>query len=945
MTPTMSSGRAKVRAMYEQRRRRIRQRRESFLNAIESANTSPTRHRAPPPSSDCHSDSTLFDEWERKSASSGDILDDLDCSNHRHNNSPSSEGPGPHLTPRDTNTSSSGGANTSSGGANTSSSAHGGNITSSSDSTGLITKLIATTVMNKENVRPEHYEDARNNNLVNNLVNSDNDTQKLEPISEEVHSFIDNTLYHLPEGGGEGIHSLMDNTLCDIAGGGGEGFQSHLSGFSNLNFSAHEIPRFSVISPLRDSLTNRESSIPIPIPIYTARNNSKDIEGEYVMLRSPFSEAGDYVTLKAPSRPPSSHRNANYSMMSFCDQLEPSMLLPPDSQQIPWNTSAFNVTGNFGPRNIITVSQMISPHVSPRKDSPKYAKSQAIKELYTKDRSLRDIGNISRISTRSLFNNTMDYNTTLSSTFGIQSPEMYPLNSTEIADMSQLQPVEDNSDDTLENIGDDDPRSFVDSSAISYQAPNATRQSLQSPNSMDDSFLSNPKDPKYNPEDFVTPKRKLPKKPQLCKEHGVHPTLGGPCIFEDSFEGLDSSTEEEENSERSSRSRARSSRHSGTGSRAATDTDCDSSYLSECVDDTAHNMSRQTNDRYMYDAPNARMRLLRRQTGQTDIKNVRPCLGLSESDLVFEKKSRKHLSLVATRASLPDLTNVATASECSGDQDSTLKLTDQEQSHIAQKTPQHLNHPTQQGRPLSISTTVTTTTEESPESNGPGIPVPVNSPNATDSGSSRPTTDNYDYVDIPLRDNIPKYDMRMPPPRKIPARRHPGVGSSFVETGGRPYRATGSSGNEPKAKRNISGSLGSLPHRQFSTLNSSQETLNHPQQYRSQQSLRYHTDRYSDEAMPGPGTSTRHPPRYPRSTDSSLDPRSRHRSRSRGQEPDDRLRNRHPSRTPMPVPEPHITSQSLSRERKKVLAKKLKQFSNTFHTSTGNLQIKTLGHF
>ena len=1040
----ISSGRARVRALYDARRQRMQARREKFAQEIASSGgyipTTPRsrrRIRVPPSatvsapyaltSSEGLSDSTSFDDWELKSVSSGDMLDARDCSNYRHNNSPSSDGA--HLT-NSSPDSDMPAANSSSSG--------GGNTTTSSDGTGILTKLMADTVVDKENVRPEHYDDARNNNLSDR--GDKGDTQKLEPITEEhqqpwhnndhspnnesqlpdvfqpsilpntsdIHSYHDIADMHSFQDIGD-IHSYQDidmdengyvvmrdldphlmdySSTSNFAEGGGEAFQSRFSGFSNFS---QEIPRtchnsyhLSITSPLHDT-----SSIPASpfrdssIPIYTARSNLKDIEGEYVMLKSPFYDAGDYVTLKAPKR---HQRLTNHSMMSFYDQLEPSMLLQPESSNIPWSTTAFDVTGNFGPNNIITCSQVASPpqkspNVSPRKESPKYAPSELITQLYTKDRSLRDISNISRISSHGRgrgFDDSAMGDTTIGSMLGFGSPDTYPLNSTMKVQVSagnntMVQQVED-SDDTLENIGEEDmpeppflPRkqfdqrtSFSEPSAICH-APDATRLSLSSPKSMDDSFLDNYEQPDqhlntqdYSPEDFVTPIKKLPKKPQLCKEHGLHPTFGGPCIFEDSFDVLDTSTEEDETSQNTDRS-SRKSRQSRS-SQYVTDTDCDSSYLSECVDDTINTTQefKQESKRYTYDARNARMKMLRRQTGQSDINHLKPAIGLSETDLHHDV-TRTRLSLEATRTSLPDLANLSVPpSEYSvEDQDSTLKLVDnsKETSSVPDQSSNVFNKATQ-GRPLSISTIsstiATTTTDESPESNG-GIPVPVNSPNVTDSGSSRPTTDNYDYVDFPPRDMIPKYDRRMPPPRAIPPRRHPGVGSSFVVPvgSGRQYTPIGSnsSGSEPKAKRNISGSLGSIPQKQYTTHRSSQDKQ--PKHHRSQYSLqdqRYRSSGHRSEGMESVGSGHRH--RYPRSAvDSGVE--THHHRRHRHQQYEAAGSAEMSSRARRAaLAEPPITSaQNLSRERKKVLAKKLKQFSNNFYNSTGNLQIKTLGHF
>lgn len=108
---------------------------------------------------------------------------------------------------------------------------------------------------------------------------------------------------------------------------------------------------------------------------------------------------------------------------------------------------------------------------------------------------------------------------------------------------------------------------------------------------------------------------------RLCKEHGLHPTFGGPCIFKKST--------------------------SSTKKIGLVATDYDSSYLSEC-DDEDNGESINLPPR-IFDPMKARLRILKRQTGQTSLARPKEALGLQETNL-FESPDKAHLSTNATCA-------------------------------------------------------------------------------------------------------------------------------------------------------------------------------------------------------------------------------------------------------------------------------------------------------
>lgn len=381
---------------------------------------------------------------------------------------------------------------------------------------------------------------------------------------------------------------------------------------------------------------------------------------------------------------------------------------------------------------------------------------------------------------------------------------------------------------------------------------------------------------------FSTPPRHP--QPELCKEHGIHPIFGpGPCIFQtdESTTVLSSSSDFTDVDQ--------------SASPPQPETDCDSSYLSECVDDK---MSQSETEEYTatYDQRKGRMRMLRRQTGHTHLKTPQYPVGLSETDLLHDV-TLKHRTIDATRASLPDLSGLE-----SNRSESTLlaplRGRDSSQENLTSSTLVLGDldvalriHSSSDSSPQPASGT----TDESPES-GSGLAVPVNSPNVTDSGgsSSRPTTDSYDYVDIPGVPKPPQYNL--PPPRSSRPPCTVGKLPTPHDVRSHSSRRSGSSGRRSQSSSR-SGGAKSLDHALL------------------------HCYRTRKTPEPDSGFSTQGSWKH------------QHFNLVDGNGS---------KRTVVQHP-----SVALQADRKKVLAKKLRKFSNNFYrvNSTGNLHIQTLGHF
>ena len=473
-------------------------------------------------------------------------------------------------------------------------------------------------------------------------------------------------------------------------------------------------------------------------------------------------------------------------------------------------------------------------------DSPvQYASSDEISIVYT-NKSLRDISLISQISRSSLREHRSSSNMSgaFHSTFNypLHSTLNYPLHST-------MQ--------CLEEPVVNDPQM---GSGVKMCASDAVTQSDGSSgiHSMTQSTRCQP-DGNHRRSDKSNPPT-LSQKPQLCREHGLHPTLGGPCIFQtDCDSQMDHVTE----------------------------TDCDSSYLSEHVDD----MSFSSTEDYVatYDARNARMKMLRRQTGQTELKNIRHPIGLSESDLLFEL-TQKHMSMDATRASLPDLSVLSTVLGDTNRSDSTLIASPKKSSHKDSDSVFSPNDTL-----VDVTATIGPTTDESPESNTT-LPVPMNSP-MTDSGSSsRPTTDNYDYAQVATV----KTEMFPAPTSSSQNNHHQVARASFK-------------------RHHHKGSHLTTATRHFPSCNSGKGQTSRT----SQHALR---SRNSHESELSPQTVKRRHTQAHHITISEASGATR------------------------TVIHHTAVARNLEHHKKKALVKKLKQFNNNFY-SAQNLHLQTLGHF
>ena len=618
-----------------------------------------------------------------------------------------------------------------------------------------------------------------------------------------------------------------------------------------------------------------------------------DVEGEYVMLKPPSNKrCGDYMNI-SPDAP--------FQSIDECQNDTSIWVNTEDDLKKP---SAFSSLDS--PVALIK-------GVSPIRESPvKYATSDAISELYT-SKSLKDLSQISRISHSSIHEQVSGTNLNVSgafhSTFNypLHSTLRYPLNSTLAAELPEETAVKSCDEAENDRQTASDARTTVSEPSVVIRSrslsPHTCNIDIQ-PRYLDDSYMDNFKPVNNNNNGEFKLPRPPPKKqrvkktpqtqvPMLCKEHGMHPNFGGPCIFQtdDSFTLTDDSQDELEANDR-------------RNSRAVTETDCDSSYLSECMDNESHcglGFSEAEEMTATYDARNGRMKMLRRQTGQTALQNkshLRAPIGLSESD--FFDVTRKHFSMEATRSSLPDLSALSTPS-AEENSESTLHVSrlNKTVQEIADKnTPQASLDNTlisgeQRGqRPLSIATTSTSNT--SPDSNT-GCQVPANSPNITDTNSSsKQNTDNYDYVEVPIKKHEVREQLEMQQATRPLTHSHPRRRRTATHTS----RSTCTLYNKREE------------HGQCSSSGTT-----------ARKCLRYNHDYDSGFSTPV-SKRTCLQGRHITITDTAGSTRT--------------------------VVQHSAVARNLQKERKRQLVKKLKQFNSNFHTaqSTGNLQnIRTLGHF
>lgn len=628
-------------------------------------------------------------------------------------------------------------------------------------------------------------------------------------------------------------------------------------------------------------------------------STARGLEGEYVILQSPvvtknIRDIGDYVTLASSPLPPTPFQTP---VANLCNT--------PNDTSI-WDETMQDVAN----RSDITVELSSQVYSSPERptlcESPvKYAKSDDIAELYTtkSPRDLRDVSLINKISRTSLREQVSSCNLSgaFHSTFNypLHSTLNYPVNST--MDLSDIVSQPGNHHNGRTTVSSD-PSSIPRASDSDSGDSEPTRTLVESNN---------------NSDSFVTPVRNLSqmKKPQLCKEHGMHPTFGGPCIFQNEDSIVNSSDDDEDDND------------SETHQKTVIETDCDSSYLSECVDDVQ--LSQAEDYMPMYDARSGHMRMLKRQTGHIQLKNVRNTnwdpIGLSESDIMLDM-SRKHHSMEATRASIADVSALSTPmlsddeltinagpSQCKGrglSPNSTLISLD--------------------ARPLSVSTT-----DESPESTSThGLPVPLNSPNITTSGSSssRPNTDNYDYADmsVPAPPQVKSLPLtaclRSSKPKKSSPLQSKSESQFLVPAPPKPLLPKCPTSSTSRHRHQSSSKAQSCHDtksmRSVKSARSMQSVPNMPMRGSSQRNLRHDCDS---------GFSTQ-----------GSRPRRRHAlaASSHFTISD----NTGVTRT---VVQHSAVARNLQHDRKKQIVKKLKQFNNNFHKekSTGNLHIETLGHF
>lgn len=678
-----------------------------------------------------------------------------------------------------------------------------------------------------------------------------------------------------------------------------------------------------------------------------------ELEGEYVTLRSPSQEG--VVSMEVEDN--YMDVNSTPSALYASKRSSVSDTINKNDQTSIW----INTIDNLGPHcprlshldssnkenmgsNVINSAPT---HQRWRESPVKYATSDAISELYT-SKSLSNLKDVSQISSNLSHNSLREQSSgsnisgNLHSTFNypLHSTLNYPLHSTlnmsggdalRSPDVTFNEPDFKCMSDARTTISE--PSAVIRKRVLSSSTKKTTPRSLddsvvdirslQKPDSVKTTDLSSSAQSRRSRSRSARTRRRerlkqkereaqltptSHKEPKLCKEHGLHPTFGGPCIFQtdDSFSISETTTEDEEEV------RPRSST-------AVTETDNDSSYLSECMDDSSHfGQSNTKAEDYTatYDARSGRMRMLKRQTGQTilDKTHLRDPIGLSESD--FLDVTRKHLSLEATRSSLPDLSALSTMTSESDDPEADISEDTLHASQMALETsmkdsdgfwsPNSLDdtivssdrHSIKQ-RPLSVSTSTTTSTTDntSPESTeSRDLPVPVNSPNVTDSGSSRPTTDTYDYVDVP------KFEI-MGPPVNLPPRYQSNLPPRRRNLGARPPCTVGKQAPAPPPAPSTS----------------SQERFETRSEGRgARKCLRYAHDHDSGFSTPGSGRRTESG-KHILLSDNAGNTRT--------------------------VVQHSAVARNLQHDRKKQLVKKLKQFSSNFYKSTGNLHIHTLGHF
>ena len=665
----------------------------------------------------------------------------------------------------------------------------------------------------------------------------------------------------------------------------------------HTNYTCHtRTSKTNLLTPIKEETNPR--LLGLRQAAFNVQPTLSDLEGDYVTLKSPLT---NYVNVQKAT-PLAPHQSFQGSCLNDTSIWVNSTDGLTGCKNATAELSAHDYTGS--PRRVLSPGQRESP--------VKYASSNTISELYTSKhiKDLSHISNVCEASIREQVSSSNIHGAVFHSTFN------YPLHST----------LNEPFNSTISFLDDVTPKSntpspsdfpgFTSDTRTTISEPSAARHKkniLSLPRSQDDIYTdstqksrsSRREKSRRRSEQITTPKSRVSQvTTKLCKEHGLHPTFGGPCIFsnDDSFTLSDDSPEED--LKRMS---------------YMTETDCDSSYLSECMDDGSNfNMGLSEAEEYTatYDARNGRMKMLKRQTAQTQLKDaeVRYPIGLSDSDFLdtthnytrnfanlnntHMDATQKHFSLVATRSSLPDLS----ALSCGSQED--LDTTVQENRPPSSSRSSHKESDglspndtdktlvTVREQQLTVSTP---SAETSPDTS---LPVPVNSPNVTDStgSSSKQNTDTYDYVEMPVPKFV-KVDSSRLPPRPLGSR----------------------SARKRSSHRHIGSSKSLASHRSARDAQSqvSKAKSDSPSAHRqARRSLRYHHD--CDSGFSTPASQPKHGGHIVISDDAGN------------------------TRT---IVQHSAVARNLQRERKKALVKKIKKFTNNFHTSTGNLHIRTLGHF
>ncbi|KAK2169095.1 hypothetical protein LSH36_12g11012 [Paralvinella palmiformis] len=455
------------------------------------------------------------------------------------------------------------------------------------------------------------------------------------------------------------------------------------------------------------------------------------------------------------------------------------------------------------------------------------------------------------------------------------------------------------------------PRQTLDDSCVDYDAF-VSKMSAKSGHLQEE----------FSPSNYKTQSKKP--QVQLCKEHGIHPTFDGSCIFQNGDTLTVNSSDDEVGQDENGNTPKVTSN--------IRETDCDSSYLSECLDD--HQSSIDV-DEYaaMYDTTVSCLKILKRQTGQVELKDVKERVGLSESDLHCDT-TRRSTSMEATCASLPDNDELSALEASMLEEDrseSTLHASSLLKGHpeviheidtiVGDETLVSIDQ-----RPVSLSTN-----EDSPESNT-AMPVPVNSPNITDSGgsSSRQNTDNYDYMEMQPQQVDANSD-------KISL---PGSHTTHSSTSVHSHRA--------KSSQSHYSHHSSRSHKLY-TQSCRVPQQHHQRQYastpsqlhiNSKKNIRSPRKRQANKTGEHRRNSNRNRHHQHYDWDSGC---SSHSSRSQSKH---FTINDNTGRQRTIIPDVK-SPENLSQNRKHLLAKRLKVFSNSFYKapSANHLQIQTLGHF